>query len=62
MNSPYALDKANAKMFGVCAGIANSTGMDVTAVRLIALALTFFLLGPVAVFLYLLTALVARSG
>lgn len=62
MNSRYALDKSNGKILGVCAGLANWTGIDVTGVRLIAVALTLFLLGPVAVLGYFLTALIANNG
>ncbi len=31
---PFTLDKRNAKFMGVCAGIANYTGVDVTWVRI----------------------------
>ncbi len=62
MNSRYALDKSNGKILGVCAGFANWTGMDVMGVRLIAVALTLFLLGPVAVLGYFLTALIANNA
>jgi phage shock protein C len=61
MNTSYALDKANAKWLGVCAGLARSTGVDVTAVRLILVAATLLLLGPVALLLYLATALIAEA-
>ena len=59
MTSSFALDKSNAMILGVCSGIANWTGLDRVGVRLIALALTFFLLGPVALLAYFLTALIA---
>lgn len=62
MNSRYALDKSNGKLLGVCAGVANRTGIDVTGVRLIAVAVTLFLLGPIALLAYVLTALVADNG
>ena len=62
MNSRYALDKANGKMFGVCAGLARHTGIDVTGIRIIAVLLTLFALGPVALLLYLLTALIANDA
>lgn len=61
MNSRYALDKSNAKLLGVCAGLANWTGIDVTGVRILAVVLTLFLLGPVAILAYFLTALVAAN-
>ena len=59
--SSYALDKSNAKLLGVCAGLARSTGWDPLFVRLGALAATLLLLGPVAIVLYLATALIADA-
>jgi len=59
--SSYALDKSNAKILGVCAGLSRTTGMDPLAVRLIAVALTLFALGPVAILIYLVTAWLADS-
>ena len=61
MNTSYALDKSNAKLLGVCAGLARTTGWDPLAVRLGAVAATLLLLGPVAIVLYLVTALLAES-
>jgi phage shock protein C len=62
MNSHYALDRSNARILGVCGGLSNRTGLDVTGLRLVAVALTVFLLGPVAILGYFLTALVANDG
>ncbi len=48
MNSPrtrFYRDKVNGKFMGVCAGIADYTGVDVLWVRLGAVALTFMGLG-----------------
>jgi phage shock protein C len=61
MNSSYALDKSNAKMLGVCAGLARTTGWDLLAVRVGAVAATLLLLGPVAIVIYIVTALLAES-
>lgn len=61
MTSRYALDKSNAKLLGVCAGLARSTGWDPTMVRLGAVLATLLLLGPLAIAAYLVTALVAES-
>jgi phage shock protein C len=61
MNTSYALDKSNAKMLGVCAGLARTTGWDLLLVRVGAVAATLLLLGPVAIVLYLVTALLAES-
>ena len=61
MNNSYALDKSNAKALGVCAGLARSTGWDPLLVRLGAVALTLFLLGPLMLVAYVATALLADS-
>jgi phage shock protein PspC (stress-responsive transcriptional regulator) len=58
MNGPFTLDKANGKMMGVCAGLADATGADATLIRLAAV-LSFFVLGPVAIMLYLVAGCVA---
>lgn len=58
MNGPFTLDKANGKMMGVCAGVADATGADATLIRLAAV-LSVFLLGPVAILLYLVAGFVA---
>jgi phage shock protein PspC (stress-responsive transcriptional regulator) len=55
MTGRFAPDTANAKLLGVCAGIARLGGWDPTLVRLGAI-LSLFLLGPVAVLLYVLAA------
>ena len=60
MNTSYALDKSNAKMLGVCAGLARTTGWDLLLVRVAATA-PLLLLGPVAIVLYFVTALLAES-
>ena len=52
--SGYALDKGNAKVLGVCAGLARSAGWDPTVVRIGAIALTLFALGPVMILFYVL--------
>ena len=61
MTSRYALDKTNAKLLGVCSGLARTTGWDPTIVRVAAVAATLLLLGPVMIVLYLATALVAEA-
>jgi len=62
MNSRYALDRSNGKLLGVCAGLARSTGWDVTIVRIGLVLATLFLLGPVAILGYFLTALIANNA
>ena len=61
MNSRYALDKQDAKILGVCSGLARSTGWDPTVIRLGVVALTLFALGPVMLLLYFITAFVAEA-
>jgi len=61
MNSRYALDKKEAKLLGVCVGLARTTGWDPMLVRVGAVLATFFLLGPFAVLIYLVVALVAET-
>ncbi|MCJ8156441.1 PspC domain-containing protein [Sphingomonas sp. LaA6.9] len=62
MSVPYALDKANAKIMGVCAGFARSSGIDVMIVRIALVLATIFALGPVAVLIYLLVGWIASEG
>lgn len=62
MNDRFALDRSNARLCGVCAGISRRTGIDVTGVRILAVLATLFLLGPVMVLLYLVAAMVADNG
>ena len=52
--SSYTLDKNNAKILGVCAGLARSAGWDPTLVRIGAIALTLFALGPLMILFYVL--------
>jgi phage shock protein C len=61
MTSRYALDKSNAKALGVCAGLARTMDWDPTLVRIGAVALTLFLLGPVMILFYILVGAIAAS-
>ena len=61
MNSPYALDKGNAKLLGVCAGFARWADVDLTLAR-VTMVLLAVVLGPVALLAYIVTALVAANG
>ena len=58
MNGPFTLDKANGKMMGVCAGLADATGADATLIRLAAV-LSLFVLGPIAILLHLVAGCIA---
>jgi phage shock protein C len=60
--SAYALDKRNAKILGVCAGLARSADWDPTLVRIGAIALTLFALGPVMILFYILVGAFARAA
>lgn len=61
MTTRYALDKSNAKLLGVCAGLARATGWDALAIRFGVVLATLFLLGPVAILLYLVAAWLAND-
>ncbi|MCA1748671.1 MAG: PspC domain-containing protein [Parasphingopyxis sp.] len=54
MDNSFALDKPNAKLMGVCAGFARYTGWNLLAIRLSLVALTLFVLGPLALLAYLI--------
>ena len=51
------LDRANKKIWGVCAGIANWTGMDATVVRVIFVLATLFGFGS-AILIYVALGLI----
>lgn len=61
MNGPYLLDKTNGKLMGVCAGLANRTGVDPTIVRLLTVVLTLAA-GPLVLLFYIATGMVAPQG
>ena len=58
MNERFLINRGDAKIMGVAAGIADYTGIDPTIVRLGLVALTL-LTGPVTIFFYILTGLLA---
>jgi len=61
MNNSFTLDRRNAKIMGVCAGIANRTGLDVTLNRVALVLLTLCALGPIGVVAYLLAGWLAEG-
>lgn len=63
MNSRTSLyrDKHNAKLMGVCAGIADYTGVDTFWVRLGVVALTFFALGPIGLLAYIAMGVILQK-
>jgi phage shock protein C len=54
----FRLDRYNGKLMGVCGGIANYTGLDVTLVRIGFVGATLFGIG-LPVLLYLAIGLIA---
>jgi len=57
----FYLDKRNAKMMGVCAGLADYTGLDVTLVRVGVVLLTVLGGFPWTVIAYVITGWVASE-
>lgn len=58
MNGRFLINRRDAKVMGVAAGIADYSGIDPTIVRLAIVALTL-VTGPVMFLLYVLTGLLA---
>lgn len=61
MQNAFTLDRRNAKIMGVCAGLSAKTGVDVLIVRIAVVLLTLFALGPVGVVAYLLAGWLAEG-
>jgi phage shock protein C len=59
MSNALTLDKRNGKLMGVCAGLANRFGWDVTLVRIAFVLATLFGFGS-AILVYLVIGLIAR--
>jgi phage shock protein C len=60
MNGPFLINRADAKVMGVCAGLADWLGIDVLIVRL-AMIVATLMTGPVAILLYILTGWLASD-
>lgn len=60
MNARFVINREEAKVMGVAAGIADFTRVDPLIVRLALVAFTL-ILGPVVVLFYVLTGLLARG-
>jgi phage shock protein C len=58
MNQRFLINRGDAKVMGVAAGLADYTGVDLTIVRLIFIAMTL-MTGPVMILFYVLTGLLA---
>ncbi|MCU0892018.1 MAG: PspC domain-containing protein [Sandarakinorhabdus sp.] len=59
MSNALTLDKRNGKLMGVCAGLANRFGWDVTLVRVAFVLATLFGFGS-AILVYLVIGLIAN--
>lgn len=60
MNGRFLLNRADRKIMGVAAGLADWTGVDPFVIRLALVALTL-VTGPLVIAAYLLTAWLAAS-
>ena len=60
MNGRFLINRGDAKVMGVAAGLADYTGVDPTIIRLAMIALTL-LTGPVMIFFYVVTGLLAPN-
>ena len=60
MNGRFLINRRDAKVLGVAAGLADYIGIDPLVIRLGLIAATL-ILGPVMVLLYLLTAWLAAA-
>ena len=58
MSGRFLINRRDAKVMGVAAGMADYSGVDPTMVRLGLIALTL-LTGPVTIFFYVVTGLLA---
>jgi phage shock protein C len=56
----FTLDRRNKKLMGVCAGLANTTGIDATIVRIAVVLLTLAGGFPWTVIAYLIAAMMAK--
>jgi phage shock protein C len=61
MNGRFLINRGDAKVMGVAAGVADYTGIDPTIVRLSFVALTL-LTGPVMILFYVITGLLAPAA
>lgn len=61
MNGRFLINRGDAKIMGVAAGLADYSGVDPTIIRLGLIALTL-LMGPITIFFYVVTGLLAPRG
>jgi phage shock protein C len=60
MNGRFLINRRDAKVMGVAAGLADYTGVDPTVIRIAFVAATL-LTGPVMILLYVLAGLLAPA-
>lgn len=60
MNGRFVLNRSDAKIMGVGAGLADYTGIDPLIVRL-GLVAAVLITGPIAIFFYLITGWLAND-
>jgi phage shock protein C len=60
MNGRFLINRGDAKIMGVAAGLADYTGVDPTIIRLAFVGLTL-LTGPLMIVFYILTGLLAPT-
>jgi len=60
MNGRFLINRGDAKIMGVAAGLADYTGVDPTIIRLAFVGLTL-LTGPLMILFYILTGLLATT-
>ena len=60
MNGRFLINRGDAKLMGVAAGLADYTGVDPTIIRLAFVAATL-LTGPVMILMYVLAGLLAPA-
>jgi phage shock protein C len=59
-NTGFRLNKTDGKIMGVCAGLSDYSGIDLSLIRIAAVLLTVFGFGS-TIILYLLVGLIAPS-
>lgn len=62
MRKTFRLDRENGKLFGVCAGIANYTGIDATIVRVLVVVATLAGAAPWTFIAYAIAAWAAKPA
>ena len=60
MNNQFALDRQQAKLFGVCAGVARLTAWDPVLIRIGAI-IALLATGPLTILAYIIVALIADA-